>query len=409
MRLDETKKRQHCKFNPRAYRQFIYTHMIVLCCETTEITYRQKPYRQPVIRLCQQCQCIWEWCMRVCVCVRVSVWMNHASMGAPFNAWRVKMRKERMTGAGPQVHALKRNAWYCWHWERHQTTNPTTEMQATPLLNFLINFFSNIHILYIWEKLYKKWLKNTHTMILDRSSFDACIHNKIYCQIMGKKTNECIYSHRSRWSYFEEKNKEDSALKFLSSYLLNFHYFCTVTRSYRGKSKNEPIFLNLRSDNRDTTCKLLASQDFVNRFHKYITFFRGKYGHLTDQVMSRYSLFIINFFHFIFEAFHCTLLWIMSFYWYSTTCHFSFWLLLLMQATFVLSLNLHFKTRQRLEVRIGTVLYVDIQTAFQEIGILSNVRSEYAYLNNRISSEIIEDKRLMKFKNINDCDPCIST
>lgn len=24
---------------------------------------------------------------------------------------------------------------------RHQTTNPTTEMQATPLLNFLINFF----------------------------------------------------------------------------------------------------------------------------------------------------------------------------------------------------------------------------------------------------------------------------
>lgn len=33
----------------------------------------------------------------------------------------------------------------------------------------------------------------------------------------------------------------------------------------------------------------------MNQFHKYVNHFRGKHGHLTDQVTSRYSLHIINF------------------------------------------------------------------------------------------------------------------
>lgn len=75
------------------------------------------------------------------------------------------------------------------------------------IIKFLINFFFwNIHILYIWEKLYKKWLKNTHTMILNRSSFHACIHNKNYCKIMKKKkSNECIYFLKSQFSHLKKK------------------------------------------------------------------------------------------------------------------------------------------------------------------------------------------------------------
>lgn len=44
------------------------------------------------------------------------------------------------------------------NWLRHQTTNPTTEMQATPLLNFLINFFFwNTYFVYL--ETVQKWLK----------------------------------------------------------------------------------------------------------------------------------------------------------------------------------------------------------------------------------------------------------
>lgn len=168
-----------------------------------------------------------------------------------------------------------------------------------------------MHILCIWGKLYKKWLKNTHTKILNRSSFHACIRYKICFSRYWwkKKNNQCTYSQKSSFSHLKKKKKIGAKLcyhQFIFFYLLIFLRFYNCG----GLSENGKWNCILKFCGRGCNLQIVGLTGIDSsdpaQIHEFT--FCEKFVQHTDQAMSRYSLFIINKFIYL----HCV-----SFHWIS--------------------------------------------------------------------------------------------